>query len=121
VLQGRIKIHGSGPPVGPAKSPEEREVGPGKTFSINASSPRRSPTYVSSTLPRLSLWSLDARFRRRSLGMHSFYSGSVRNSPNDGPPMPALHVQAIPIDASSYTLFLEYRARATSSITESRF
>ena len=62
VLQGRIKIQGSGPPVGPAKSPEEREVGPGKTFSVNASSLSCSPTYVSSTLPRLSLSSLDACF-----------------------------------------------------------
>src|SRR5215204_4700576 len=32
---------------------------------------------------------------------HSFCSGSVRNSPNDGASVPALHMQAIPIDAAS--------------------
>ena len=34
-------------------------------------------------------------------GVYSFRSGSVRNSPDDGASVPALHVDVLPIDGSS--------------------
>jgi hypothetical protein len=36
-------------------------------------------------------------------GAYSFCSGSLENSPYDGVSVPALHTEALPIDAASYS------------------
>ncbi len=45
---------------------------------------------------------LDDVSLKRGHGARSFYSGSLENSPDDGASMPALHLDAFPIDAASY-------------------
>ena len=44
---------------------------------------------------------LDDVWWERGHGAYSFRSGSVRNFPNDGVSVPALHSEALPIDGSS--------------------
>src|SRR5215207_10914001 len=44
---------------------------------------------------------LDDVWFKRGHGACSFYSGSLEDSPNDGASVPALHVDALPIDGSS--------------------